>query len=199
MVRQQYEQAWQEQQRRQMLQGQAAPPDDPYERGRREEREAVLVNQFNQACNTLFEKGRQEFGDAMADAVGALNAVGWGGRPDALAQLTQLPDGHRVYRQLAGDLDNAARVLSLPPMQMAMELARMSRGEAGASSPPLAEAPASPREAGDVSRGTYDREPVRRIGGQSRGADRPLDHPQVSMAEYIRRRDRDERGSRIRR
>lgn len=182
-------QAFQEQQRR----AQQPPPSSDYERGRREAYEERVNQDFTQACNTLFAKGVQEYGDEMGEARDRLNAVGWGNRPDALAAVTQLPDGHRVYRELARDLDNAARVLTLPPMAMAMELARMAGRETspanvsretmdnGAGLPPVSRAP----------------EPTRSIGGNSRAPDRPLDHPQVSMAEFIRRRDREERRSRI--
>ena len=194
-------QRWQqEMQRAQQPPGaNGVPPgqEDPYQRARREVREEALIGDFNRACNTLFEKGRQEFGDEMTDAVGALNAVDWGGRPDALAAVTQLPDGHRVYRELARDLDNAARVLSLPPMALAMELAQMSHQSSEGHSPEAArDAYASP----PMDRGvpvTRAPGPVSRVGGNSRAPERPLDSPHVSMAEFIRRRDRDERRSRI--
>jgi len=167
----------------------AQPANSEYERGRREAQDARVAETFNQACNSLFSRGLEEYGQEMGEARDRLNAVGWGNRPDALAAVTQLPDGHRVYRELSRDLDRAARVLSLPPMAMAMELTRMS------STPE-----------GDALREiTTDRqvpvskvpEPVSRIGGHSRPAERPLDHPQTSMAEFIRRRDALERRSRI--
>jgi len=165
-------------------------PQDPREMGRQqglqEAREAEVARRFNDDCNTLFRRGQDEFGD-MSDAVAALNAVGYGTRPDALMALTQLPDGHRVYRELAGNLDNAARILQMPPMQMAVELARMSRGADAADAPP-------PAAAVPVSRAPA---PLRRVGGNSGQAERPLSDPNVPMAEWIRRRDREERRSRI--
>lgn len=191
----------------QQLQRQQPPPGtpptnaaDPYEQGRaqghNEAQERAVAERFNAACNDLFRRGQDEYGD-MPDAVAALNAVGYGARPDALAALTQLPDGHRVYRELASDLDNAARILQLPPMAMALELARMSRGQndnlpqpandngarAAPLPPPVSRAPA----------------PLRPVGGMSARSEKPLSDPNLSMAEFIRRRDREERGSRIRR
>src|SRR5215469_14237849 len=169
-------------------------PEDPREQGRREGRqqaaEEQLQQRFNEDCNTLFRRGQDEFGD-MQDAVSALNAVGYGNRPDALVALTRLPDGHRVYRQLASDLDNAARILSLAPMEMAIEFAKMSGRENGSIPAPdvSREAPAPPAAV------TRTPPPLRPLGGNSTRAEKPLQD--VSMAEFIRRRDRDERRSRI--
>ncbi|HEY2538214.1 MAG TPA: hypothetical protein VGI28_01750 [Stellaceae bacterium] len=194
-MRQQYE-AWQRQQQQAAQPRVPAGQEDPYERARREVRDEAVTLSFNAACNDLFRRGQDEYGQEMGDAVQALNAVGWGNRPDALAAVTQLPDGHRVYRELARDLDNAARVLSLPPMAMALELARLSgRDEPrdpGADGRAFSET--NGRERVAVTRAP---EPIRPVGGNSRQSERPLDDARVSMAEFIRRRDREERRSRI--
>lgn len=176
---------------------QRAPQPPPYgppgETGDAEERAYQRIRgeeeqrRFNQACNDLYARGKQEFGEGMDDAVRNLNAVGFGNRPDALAAITQLPDSHRVYRTLGADMENAARVLALPPMQMAVELARLAVGGQGhngvASAPPMPAVTQAP-------------EPRAPIGGHSRPPARNL--AQMSMAEFIRTRDREERlGSRI--
>jgi hypothetical protein len=174
--------------RREASQGQRPGPpgqEDPYERARRELGEKQVAEEFNRQCNSLFQNGQQEYGTAMDDAVSALKAVGWGDRPDALAIVTQIPDAHRVYRELAKNLDNAARILNLPYGAMAYELARLApsagNGAGNGATVPVSRAP----------------EPYRPVGGTSRAAERPLDDNRVSMAEFIRRRDRDERRSRI--
>lgn len=187
-------QRWQQQQ-------QQTPPT-PEQRARQEgyqqRQQEELGRTFDQACNDLYLRGRQEYGAEMDDAVAALRAVGWGDRHDALAAVTQLENGHRVYRELARDLDRAARVLAMPPMAMAMELTRMasasppSTHQIAPQSVPVSES--GTRSPVEVSRAP---EPVRHIGGRSVQAERPLDHPQVTMAEFIRRRDRDQRRSRI--
>jgi hypothetical protein len=127
--------------------------------------------------------------------VRALNATGWGNRPDALMALTSMPDAHKVYRELASNLDNAGRILNLPPMQMAMELARMA-----AAAPPAApngSAQGAPQPVQSLPPVTQAPAPIRPVGGTTRAPERPLH--QVSMAEFIRRRDREESQSRIRR
>jgi len=138
--------------------------------------------QFDAACNRVFQAGKDEFPD-FEQAVTALAAVGAGQRFDFLAAVTQLPEGHKVYRQLASNLDEAARVLALPPMQMAVELARMEAKLAGngepaapkSLAPPVSQAPA----------------PIKPIGGGSRAVPSAAD-PKTSMADFIRIRDKEE-------
>lgn len=160
-------------------------PEAAEERAYQRYKNDDMQAKFNQACNDLFARGREEFGEGMDEAVRGLNAVGWGNRPDALTAITQMPDGHRVYRQLAGNLDNAARVLALPPMQMAVELARMS---VNGAAPNVPEVPVVTRAP----------EPIRPVGGSTRAPPKSLD--KMTTAEFIRERDRAEVGSnRIRR
>jgi hypothetical protein len=180
----------QREQQRARTGGQADPVETAKEQLRAEARE----REFNAACNEVARKGNEEYGSEFGDAVRSLNAVGYGSRPDALAAIASMPDGHHVYRSLAADLDNAARVLSLPPMQMAMELARMSQrvaaapradganGEAGESRAPARSLTRAP-------------DPLRTVGGTSRAAQVPLE--KTNMADFIRRRDAEEKRSRI--
>ena len=203
LTRQRYEaqrEAAQIRQEWQRWQQQQQTPATPEQRARMEGYQArqqeELGRTFDQSCNDLYVKGRQEFGAEMDDAVAALRAVGWADRHDALAAVTRLENGHRVYRELARDLDKAARVLTLSPMDMAMELTRMAydAGRPAASAPQSVPDSDMARSVPEVSRAP---EPVRHIGGRSTQAERPLDHPSVTMAEFIRRRDRDQRRSRI--
>src|SRR5215475_6839713 len=180
-------------QRRQQAQQQPSPDQQAEERAYQRLQQERLEADFNRDCNTLWQKGVDEYGDEMAEAKRGLDAVGWGNRPDALAALTSLPDGHRIYRELGADLDNAARILSLPPMRMAVELARLSGRDA---SNPLNVSRETNRDQSEDRRSRAP-QPLRPVGGNSARGERPLG--EVSMAEFIRRRDRDERGSRIRR
>src|SRR5215471_19348312 len=180
-------------QRQQQAQQQPSPDQQAEERAYQRLQQERLQQDFDRDCNTLWQKGVDEYGDEMAEAKRGLDAVGWGNRPDALAALTSLPDGHRIYRELGADLDNAARILSLPPMRMAVELARLSGRDA---SNPLNASRETNRDQSEDRRSRAP-QPLRPVGGNSARGERPLG--EVSMAEFIRRRDRDERGSRIRR
>jgi hypothetical protein len=148
-------------------------PQDPVEVAKQQLRAEEMQRSFNAACNATFAKGKAEFPD-FEQAVGALNAVGAGQRPDFLSAVTALPEGHKVYRQLAGNLDEAARVLALPPMQMAVELAKM----AVVAATPVTRPPPQVSNAPP---------PIRPIGGASRNPT-PANE---SMEEFIARRDKE--------
>jgi hypothetical protein len=171
-------------QQRTQPQGVPDPAREAEQRGYQRAQFEAVERDFNARCNDIYRKGRDEFGEEMDEAVAALTAAGWNAnRPDALAALTQLPDAHKVYHHLASDLDNAARVLSLPPMQMAMELTRLAGDPGTRASVP-----------GDVSRAPA---PIRPVGGNSARRALSSDDPRLSMADFIRLRDKEERRSRI--
>ena len=163
----------------------AAAEQRAYERFQAQQAEQA----FAVKCNNLWDEGVREYGgDTMSEAKRALDAVGWGNDPYALQSLTELPDGHRIYRELASDLDNAARILRLPHDKRTIELAWLSarsRNESLTNREP---------EPAPVTRAP---EPIRPLGARSAARELPLDHPNLSIAEYIRRRDREERRSRI--
>src|SRR5215471_16884449 len=113
-------------QRRQQAQQQPSPDQQAEERAYQRLQQERLQQDFDRDCNTLWQKGVDEYGDEMAEAKRGLDAVGWGNRPDALAALTLLPDRHPNYGDLVADLDNAARILPLPPIRMAVEVGRLA-------------------------------------------------------------------------
>jgi len=186
---------WQEAQRRA-----AMPPgaDDPEARAFQRFQAQQAERDFNAACNRVFEAGSRDYPD-FREAVAALQAVGYANRPDALMAVASMPEGHHVYRALAQDLDNAARILALPPMHMAIELARMAHardavhiaGNGSVAQP----ATAPPAPAAPVTRAPA---PLRPVGGNS---SRPEKRPEdMSTGEWIRWRDKQTEGSsRIRR
>lgn len=148
------------------------------------------IKTFDDRCNDLYARGKQEFGDSMDDAVRSMQAVGWGNPQHAekLGMLLRMPDNHRVYRQLSSNMDNAARLLSMDIPDLALELARMSNGAAPAPQPQ----PAPPAQ---VSRAP---EPLRPIAGNAARPNKT--YSQMTTAEFIRERDRRDAGSsRIRR
>lgn len=92
-------------------------------------------------------------------------------RPDIFEALTALPNAADVYFELAGDLDHMAEVLTLPPVQLGMELARLS-AKAGTSpkGPSVSRAPA----------------PIAPLDGAAPEAE---DLTKVPMEEYARTRE----------
>lgn len=189
---------WQEFQRRQQPPQPGQPDRQQYER---DVQQGIANRAFDQACNSLYARGREEYGTEMDDAVQALVAVGYGDIQQnpaaylALNELAESPNGHRLYRELAGDLENAARILRMPPNMIIREIARMeARLASGASMSEGNGAPPAEPRAVPVSRAP---DPVRHIGGRSAQPPHRLDDPNMDMASWIRERDRQERRSRI--
>lgn len=68
---------------------------------------AAEVPDFDAKCNLLADLGASE-------------------RPDFVQAVMTIPNGHQIVAKLADDPNEALRVLSLPPIPMALELARMA-------------------------------------------------------------------------
>ncbi|MCW5141066.1 hypothetical protein [Burkholderia cenocepacia] len=101
---------------------------------------AVDRRTFDEACNRVFQQGMSESPD-FQQAVGTLQMMGVM-RDDVLQVVTQLDNAPKVLRHLAATPADAERLLSLPPMQMAMELGRMSDRIAKPSTQTVSKAPA---------------------------------------------------------
>lgn len=118
---------------RAMIERQASQPDqaaqaqpqaaDPYELAKQIAHQQTL----NEAANRTYEAGKAEFGADFDAAVSTLQQVtDLSKRTDFLEAVTALPNAHAVYHHLGKNPDEAAHVLALPPVKMAIELANMS-------------------------------------------------------------------------
>jgi hypothetical protein len=128
--------------------------------------EIVRETAFNDKCNEVYSSGKSEFSD-FDDTLGNFRMLG-GLTPDLIEAVTQLPDAHKVLYALGQNMDEAARVLSLPPVPMAMALARLSMS--GPKSKPVSNAPP----------------PIRPIDGTPRGQVDPQD---MSIEEWMKWRE----------
>ena len=115
--------------------------------------EMVKAQQFDAKCNAIYSSGTTEYGD-FDQTLANFNMLG-GLSPQLLEAVTQLPDAHKVLHSLGQDMDTAARILALPPMPMAIELAKLS---------------VSPRKAAPVSNAP---KPISPIDGSPRGEPDP--------------------------
>lgn len=143
-----------------------------------EQRAAVLSAQqrdaerFNTAAQEVITKGRGDFQD-FDNVLGNFAALG-GLNTDAGRTMLQAAldtgQGHKVLYNLAQNLDEAQRVLALPPTKMAIELDRMATKMV--ATPPRSKAP----------------EPIEPITGRVAQA---TDAPQEtdSVGEWIRKRN----------
>ena len=132
------------------------------------ERAAELrkTEQFNAKCDDIYTSGKTDFED-FDDVLGNFKMLGGLTQP-LLEAVTQLPDAHKVLHQLGSNMDEAARILSLAPVPMALELAKLSSSPA--KSKPVSKAPP----------------PIKPIDGTPTGEKSPDD---MSMEEWIQWRE----------
>lgn len=100
-------------------------------------KEIVQAQQFNAKCDDIYSSGKADFED-FDDVLGNFKMLG-GLTPSLLEAVTQLPDAHKVLHQLGQNMDEAARILALPDVPMAIALAKLSQGPA--KTKPVSKAP----------------------------------------------------------
>lgn len=118
---------------------QAKPEVDVMTLAEQKAAQLVAERTFNEQCNKVYADGAKEFPDFDA-AVRNLQMVGV--NRDFLELAASSDAGHKVLHHLGTDLDEAARILSLPPVQMARELTRLEIKLAQPQAKPVSKAPA---------------------------------------------------------
>ena len=91
-------------------------------------------------------------------------------RPDFFEAIIDVPNGHKVYAELAQNPEEAERIFRLPPVKMALEIAKMSdkQGKPTTAAPkPISKAPP----------------PITPIGGNTKSTTN-LDDPNTSMDKF---------------
>lgn len=102
------------------------------------EQRAQALNEQREAAarsDTWVSAGNAEFAD-FTSRCNALADMGAAESPGFMQTLGEIPDGHRVIAELADNPAEAARILKLPPIRMALELAAVSARLAAAPPPP---------------------------------------------------------------
>lgn len=83
----------------------------------------VKEQNFNQACNRVYDSGKKELGADFDAAIQNFNMLGGlSSHPALVEAATLLPEGHKILHHLGTNLEEAARIISLPPMQMALAI-----------------------------------------------------------------------------
>lgn len=100
----------------------------------------VADQRFNEQCNRIYDQGTKEFQD-FPTAVANLQMLGVS--REFLELATSSDAGAKLLHHLGTDLDETARLLTLPPVQMARELTRLEFKLAQPAAPkPVSKAPA---------------------------------------------------------
>jgi hypothetical protein len=148
-------------------------PSETPQAGNSEERireaaaQIVAKERFDQRCNDVYSSGARDFPD-FDEKLGQFRHLG-GLPPAFLEAVTELPDAHKVLHALGSDLDQAAHIINLPPVQMGLALARLSSPATTAR--PVSSAPP----------------PIKPIDGAPRGEKSPDD---MSMEEWTAWREK---------
>jgi hypothetical protein len=116
---------------------------------RAEAKRLIQEEKFNDACNKVFDAGKTEFPD-WDSSLRTFQMLG-GASPEFLEAVTAMDAGHKVLHHLGQNPEVAERLLSLPPLRMAFELARLETTVGQAKPKPVSNAPA----------------PINPIGGRS--------------------------------
>jgi hypothetical protein len=116
---------------------------------RAEAKKLIQQEKFDDACNKVFDAGKTEFPD-WDSSLRTFQMLG-GASPEFLEAVTAMDAGHKVLHHLGQNPETAERLLSLPPLRMALELARLESTVGQAKPKPVSNAPA----------------PINPIGGRS--------------------------------
>jgi hypothetical protein len=120
--------------------GQAQPNEQvPPTLVQQEARRLIAEQSFNEACNKVYATGKAEFQD-FDQAVANLQMVGM--NRDFLEFTAASDAGAKLLHHLGKDLDEAARISSLPPVLMARELTRLELKLNQPQTKPVSKAPA---------------------------------------------------------
>lgn len=133
----------------------------------------VAEQSFNDTCNKVYAAGKAEFPD-FDNAVSNLQMIGVS--RDFLELVTTSDAGAKLISHLGNDMDEAARIAALPPVQMARELTRLEYKLGQAPAPkPVSKAPAPVKpigSGGSAESGLRDDLPIdewmRRNGAKKR-------------------------------
>lgn len=122
---------------------------------------------FTQACNKVYEQGKSEFQN-FDQALSNLHMVGIN---RAFLELTAASDaGHKLIHHLGSDLDEASRIASLPPLQMARELTKLELELSKPAAKPVSKAPA----------------PISPVAGAGKPTKDPTEMTDAEFAEWRR-------------
>lgn len=103
-------------------------------------RQRTVADAFNKQADAMYDAGKTKFPD-WKESVELLNATGIM-TPTLLEAAMATDAGAEVIHHLGNDLDEAQRVLSLPPIRMAAELAKMASKLTAPTKVPVSSAPA---------------------------------------------------------
>lgn len=109
---------------------------------RTEAEKIASQNAFNAACNAVAAKGKESFGDFMPRVDALLQVVDKNDPASVTAYNGFLSaamevggeNAHKIIYAVGGDLNEAARLMALPPIKLALELNKLAEKGVGEES-----------------------------------------------------------------
>ena len=146
-------------------------------------KELEAQRDFNRRCDETAQAGRKSFGEAEFNSrVQDLVKIFDRNDPAQATAYNLLLDaamstgkGHEIVHKLGGDLNEASRLLSLPPIRMAMEIAKM------ASPPPAAPISQAPKPITPIGNAGLSNTPI--------SPDDPERGGTLTTEDWMRRRE----------
>lgn len=136
--------------------------------------EKARMMEFTKECNKIYESGTKAFDD-FGKSLEAFNQLGGLNTPQGanlVAASMETDDPHKVLYALSKDLDEASRLMSLPPIRQAAALIKFANSLAAK---PAAKSKAPP--------------PIKGLNGQA-DSTRNMDDDSMDMNEWIATRER---------
>lgn len=97
-------------------------------------------NAYQQKLVSFDSAGRKDYPD-FVDRCNTIASLGAGDNPVFMQAVTSMDDGHKVVAKLAENPQKAIEILSLPPVAMAVALARYADSTPAPKPPPVSTAP----------------------------------------------------------
>jgi hypothetical protein len=99
--------------------------------------EKLRIEAFNKACNDVYEAGKAAYDD-FDEVLGNFRDVG-GLTPAVIEAAIEAGNPHKILYELAKDRDLAYKVMRMPPIKMAVEIAKLASKPSKAA--PMSKAP----------------------------------------------------------
>lgn len=135
--------------------------------------EKARMMEFTKDCNKIYENGTKSFDD-FGKSIEAFNQLGGLNTPQGanlVAASMETDEPHKVLYALSKDLDEASRLMSLPPIRQAAALIKFANNLA--TKPSKSKAPA----------------PIKPLNGNA-DSTRNMEDDSMDMAEWIATRER---------
>jgi len=154
----------------------ALPPSEVERRAE----QIATQREYQRQINGIVAAGDKEYGREFTDSCNTLADLGANDKPEFMQIVTDTENGHKLLQHLGQNPEEADRVLRLPPLKMAQEIARIADRISKPAPTPVSAAPA----------------PIKPIDGNARVVKSPEDMTDDEWFEWRAKAKAEKRGAR---